>query len=270
MGGASGREEPIDRPRIGLICSDDHDVFAAVADRLERAEVGVEFYEPGRWLGADDLAHLSLLMNKKVDLASFDALSLAETIGLPTWNGYPTLLLGIRPIGYWALDRVGFRVPAVSFQKPSSNYVAKRLVDFHSQPNPVLNGEGEIFHEYVPATPIDYKFYGVDTGSGIEVRVLKTTSKLHGEKAPLELVDPDPGLAENLRTLVRMTGSQAIGVDCVEADGEFWAVDVNPAPSFRHTGMVDALTRSVLARLPVAVTGHESIETGGLRPLGDF
>jgi hypothetical protein len=236
-------------PHVGLVCNEGHAVFGAVAERLERAGVAVEFFEPGRPLGEAELSGLSLLMNKKVDPESFRALAWAERNGLPTWNGYRTLLLGMRMVGYRALERVGFRVPPVSTEKPPGEYVAKTLVDWHFHPDPERNGEGDVYQELVPATPVDYKYYGVDTGTETEVRVLRTTSKLHGEKVPLGLVEPEPGLAAKLRDLMGLTDSQALGVDVVEADGEWWAVDVNPAMSFRNAGMEPALAASVFERL---------------------
>lgn len=238
-------------PRVGLICNETHAVFGEVAARLEAAGVGVQFFEPGRVLDADDLDGLSLLMNKKVDPASFYALARAERDGLPTWNGYRTMLLGMRLVGYRALERVGCRVPPVSFERPDGAYVAKTLADWHFEPDPELGGDGDIYQELVPASPFDYKYYAVDTGDDVSVRVLRTTSKLHGEKEPLGFVEPDPELDTRVRRLLRLTGSQALGVDFVEADGEFWAVDVNPAMSFRHVGMEPDLVTSVLARLDV-------------------
>ena len=256
-GGTNSNGEAMNRPRVGLICNEKHAVFSEVAARLERVGVETTFFEPGRSLGESELSGLSLLLNKKVDPESFRALAWAESNGLPTWNGFVPLLLGIRPLGDWALDRVGFRVPLGSFEKPVGDHVAKTLVDFHSQPDPVLSGDGEWYQAHVPAPAIDFKYYAVATGSTIEVRVLKTTSKLHGEKRPLELVAPESDLADKLRRLVTMTDAQALGVDLVVDEGEYWAVDVNPAPSFRHTGMEDDLVASVLARL---VATRERVE----------
>lgn len=241
---------------VGIICNDDHDVFAAVARRLERAGVSVRFFEPGRPLGEADIADLSLLMNKKVAPASMDALAHAERTGLRTWNGYWTVVLGLRLVGYSALEHVGFQVPPVSLEEPDGEYVAKTLADWHFRPDPERNGEGDIYQELVPATPVDYKYYAVDTGSDIRVRVLKTTSKLHGPKEPIALVEPEPRLADRVRDLMRLTDSQALGVDCVRADGKYWAVDVNPAMSFRNAEMEAELAASVLARLSPTGTGE--------------
>jgi len=239
--------------RVGLICNEDHAVFSRVADRLAAAGVRVSVFEPGRPLDDDTLGDLSLLMNKKVDPASLSALVRAERRGLPTWNGSQTMLLGVRLLGYRLLEEVGLRVPPVFFEPPPGDYVAKPFVDWHFRGDPVLNGEGDLYQEYVAAAHVDEKYYAVDVGPEITVRVLETTSKLHSdEKEPLGLVDPDPDIASRVRRLLRLTGSQAIGVDVVEGERASWAVDVNPAMSFRHTGMEDELAASVLAVLDAA------------------
>lgn len=234
---------------VGFICNEDHSVFAEVADRLREAGATVRFFEPGRQLGDAELGGLSLLLNKKVDPASFAALARADEHGVTTWNGLHTLQLGFRLVGYRMLELIGCRVPRVFLEPPEFDYVAKTFVDWHFQPDPVLNGTGDLYQELVPTTGIDHKYYAVDTGDDIAVRVLKTSSKLRGEKRPLERTDPDPELAAAVRRLLETTNSQGIGVDFVESDGTFWAVDVNPAMSFRHAGMEGELADSVCSLL---------------------
>jgi len=73
---------------------------------------------------------------------------------------------------------------------------------------------------------------------------------------------PHPFLAAKLRLLVRFTGAQALGVDFVEAEGQFWAVDLNPAPSFEDVGMVGPLTESVLARLETGPRVRQGVGGG--------
>lgn len=241
--------------RIGVICNADHDVFGAVAERIEDAGVSVTFFEPGRPIDDEELEDVSLLMNKKVDPVSVRALARAKRESIPTWNGYLTVLLGFRMIGYRALEQAGFKVPPTTTEKPDGDYVAKTLVDWHFRPDPEMNGEGDIYQPLLPSTDLDYKYYGVATGDGIAVTVLKTTSKLHGDKRPLGFTEPDPALAEQLRQLMRATDTQALGVDCIESNGEFWAVDVNPAMSFRHANMEAELAQSVLHCLHQRLTG---------------
>jgi len=238
------------RAHVGLICNPDHDVFGVVADRLRRRGLRVTVFAPGRELTEPELAELDLLMNKKVAPASVRALAAAERRGLATWNGYWTVLLGARFVGYSALERAGARVPPAATDPPEGEYVAKSPVDWHTAPDPERNGEGTVYQELVAAEPVDYKYYAVDTGRETVVRVLRTTSKLHGEKRPLGMVEPAPGPAATVRRLLALTDTQAIGVDFLRAEGEWYAVDVNPAMSFRNAGMETELVASVLARLP--------------------
>lgn len=231
---------------VGLVCRRDHPVFGAVTRRLEAAGVTVTFFDPGTRIAPESLAELTLLVNKATHPESFRALAWAERNGLPTWNGYETALLGFRLVGYRALERVGFDVPAVSTTPPAGAYLTKRIVDWH----PAVDTSAPVFHqELVDARPVDYKYYVVDTGDEVRTQTLLTTSKRLGPKRSLGLVTPHPFLAAKLRLLLRTTGSQALGVDFVEADQQFWAVDLNPAPGFADVGMVGPLTDSILARL---------------------
>jgi len=250
---------------IGLICDPDHEVFVRVADRLEQRGFQVEFFEPGRRLDAGTIEDLDLLANKKVDPESFGALRYAAQHGITTWNGYTTVILGARLIGLKALETVGFQVPETSLEKPDGDYVAKSLFDWHYEVDPELNGEGAIYQELLPSAPIDDKYYGVDTGTEIDVGVLRSTSKLYGRKEPLELIEPDPIIASNVRQLMALTDSQAIGVDIIWSNGEPYAVDVNPAMSFRHAEMEADLADSMAARLTSpaarARSGRTAIQT---------
>ncbi|WP_423745198.1 hypothetical protein V5735_04065 (plasmid) [Haladaptatus sp. SPP-AMP-3] len=244
---SQGREQS--RQRVGVICNEEHDVFSVVGDELRNRGLRVDFFEPGTPLSEETISNLDLLMNKKVDPHSFRALERAESEGIATWNGYKTVLLGARLVGYRVLERVGCRVPPVSFEKPSGDYVAKTSFDWHFHPDPEFNGEGDFYQELVPADPIDHKYYAVDTGDEIVVRVLRAKSKLRGKKEYIDLIDPEPELAEKIRNVMKLTDSQAIGVDFIESDDGYWAVDVNPAMSFRQAEMEDQLVESVLAVL---------------------
>jgi hypothetical protein len=254
MVGGIELDGPDGEPAVGLICNADHDVFADVARRLRKRGVAVRFFDPGTEVPTAAIESLSLLMNKKVDPNSFSALARAESRGVPTWNGTTTMVLGARLVGYAVLEAAGCTVPPVAFDPPEADYVAKTQWDWHFEPDPERDGEGDFYQRLVPTEPIDYKYYAVDTGEEVVVRVLRATSKLYGEKEYLDLIDPDPRAAEQVRRVVRRTDSQAIGVDFVRSGDEYVAVDVNPAMSFRESGMEPELVRSVLARL------HESSE----------
>lgn len=239
--------------RIGLICHEDHEVFSAVAAELEARGYEVTFFEPGRPVEPAVIDSLDLLANKKVTPASFRALRYADQHGVPTWNGSTTVLLGARLVGLKALEAVGFAVPPTTLEPPTAPYVAKSRFDWSGVADPTVNGEGAIYQPLLPTAPVDDKYYGVDDGERVHVRVLRSRSKLYGEKAPLALVDPDPAVAERVRALMSLTGSQAIGVDVIWSAGMPVAVDVNPSMSFRHVGMAALLADSMAARVPLRV-----------------
>lgn len=235
--------------RIGLVCNPDHEVFAAVAAELEARGFEVAFLEPSRPVEPATIASLDLLANKKVTPASFRALRDAERLGVPTWNGATTMLLGARLVGLRALEAVGFAVPATTLEPPATPYVAKPRFDWLGGPDPVVNGAGDVYQPLLPAAPVDDKYYGVDDGDRVHVRALRSRSKLYGEKEPLAVVEPDPAVAEKVRALMAKTDAQAIGVDVIWSRGEPVAVDVNPSMSCRHVGLEPALADSMAARV---------------------
>lgn len=237
------------RATIGLICDPDHEVFSVVAQRLEAAGLTVRRFDPGRRLATSDLDSLDLLVTKKLGPETFHALVLAAEQGLGTWNGLSTAVLGIRPIGLLALQAVGFSVPPTAFEKPAGDYVAKPLYDWRSSGRVERNGTGDLYQELVDADPLDQKYYAVDDGSQVHVRVVQATSKLRGEKRVLGQVEPDPEIAAGLRTLMAKTDSQALGIDVLETEDGSQVVDVNPAMSFRETGLESAIVDSIRHRL---------------------
>jgi glutathione synthase/RimK-type ligase-like ATP-grasp enzyme len=111
--------------------------------------------------------------------------------------------------------------------------------------SPELNGEGDLYEEYLPAAKIDYKYYVVDDGERLHARVLRATSKLFGEKRVVGEAEPVPAHVERIGDLMSRTEMRAVGVDFVLVDEDWYAVDLNPCPSFRGTGLEDALTDSI-------------------------
>lgn len=243
---------------VGLICNADHDVFSVVADELARRGCEVRFFEPGTHVDPEEIASLSVLLNKKAAPESFTALCTAERRGVSTWNGPTTLLLSARLVGHNALASVGARVPPVTFERPTGEYVAKTLFDWHDEADPERNGTGDFYQPLLPTDGMDHKYYAVDTGDDIIVTVLKARSKLGGEKEYVETVTPAPGPTGVLRRLVDRVGARALGVDFVVSDGEYVAVDVNPGMSFRNAEVESELVDSVLDCIEDGSTAGQS------------
>lgn len=237
-------------PAIGLLCKTSKPVFADVAGRLRDAGFEVRFFHPRAGLSPRQADDLALIVNKKTLPVALPALWHARRSGTPLWNPLQaTILFSSRLLGLRAASAVGFRVPAVTFEEPAGEYVAKGRYVWDGEPE--LNGEGELYQRLVPTEPVDYKYYAVDDGRTTHVAGRRVTSKLYGEKRLLGGVDVRPPIASALRRLVDRFDLRGIGVDLVEdRDGQFWAVDVNLAAGYRDTSVESALTESISSSVP--------------------
>jgi hypothetical protein len=239
-------------------------VFSIVAAGLEDRGFEVQFFEPGRAIDPSLIDELSLLVNKKVVPASIRSLRYAERSNIPTWNGSLPAILGARPLGMNVLEAAGFLVPETTFERPEGPYVSKPIFDWHGQPDPELYGDGPLFQELLPTEPIDFKYYAVKDDDRTHIVVLRVRSKLLHEKTYVNRVRPDPTVASKVRRLLDLVDAQAIGVDLVHARGEFYAVDVNPAPSFRQTDLEVELVESIVRK--AAKMGHGLPAAGSRTP----
>jgi len=235
---------------IGILCQKHKPVFSDVAERLRNAGFRVRFFHPETPPSREHLADLSVLVNKKTLPGALPALRHARRTGTALWNNLQaTVLFSSRLVGLYALSAMGFHTPEVSFEKPDGEYVAKGYYIWDDEPE--LNGEGDFYQELIPTEPVDYKYYAVDDGARIHVAGRRVTSKLYGEKQFLDQLEVKPALAASLRALVARFDLRGVGVDLVkDADGQYWAVDVNLAAGYRDTGLEPALTDSVIASLP--------------------
>ena len=234
----------VEPARVGITCPDDHPVFSTVGERLSAHGHEVRFFDPETPVARGELAALSVFVSKRTRPASVRALVEAERMGVTTWNSATGVLACVsRFTQLCLLSGVGFAVPAASRTRPPGDYVAKDR--YHWNMSPEVNGEGDVYEELLPAEPVDYKYYAVDDGSTCRTVVLRATSKLWGEKRILGEAEPLPEHARRIETLMDRLGMRALGVDLVRADGTWYAVDLNPCPSFRGTGLVDALVASI-------------------------
>jgi glutathione synthase/RimK-type ligase-like ATP-grasp enzyme len=242
---AGSRRDPTETTaQIGITCRPDHAVFATVAANLVERGYAVTFLDHERPVGEDLLSELALFVSKKTRPASVETLLRAARLDVPTWNSATGVLACISRFSQLCLlEGVGFAVPSASRTKPDGDYVAKQR--YHWNMSPELNGEGDLYEEYLPAAKIDYKYYVVDDGERLHARVLRATSKLFGEKRVVGEAEPVPAHVERIGDLMSRTEMRAVGVDFVLVDEDWYAVDLNPCPSFRGTGLEDALTDSI-------------------------
>ncbi|QSG06026.1 hypothetical protein [Halapricum desulfuricans] len=234
---------------IGILCQKSKPVFSDVAERLRNAGFQVRFFDPQSPLSPEQIADLSLIVNKKTLPSALPALRHARRTGIVLWNNLQAVILfSSRLVGLQALSETGFLTPEVTFEKPDGEYVAKGYYIWNDEPE--LNGEGDFYQELIPTEPVDYKYYAVNDGSEIHVAGRRVTSKLYGEKQFIGRVEIRPALAASLRDLVERFDLRGVGVDLVkDSDGQYWAVDVNLAAGYRDTGLEPTLTESIIAIL---------------------
>ncbi|SFR66007.1 hypothetical protein SAMN04487947_3244 [Halogeometricum rufum] len=236
-------------PRIGITCPDDHPVFSVVGERLRERGHRVTNYDPNASIAPDELERLALFVTKQTRPASVRALLAAERLGVPTWNSATGVVACVSRFSQLCLlSGVGFAVPTASRTRPDGDYVAKAL--YHWDMSPEVNGEGDVYEELLSADPVDYKYYVVHDGSTYRTVVLRVTSKLWGQKRVLGAVDPVPDHADRITSLMDRLDMRAIGVDLIRTDDRWYAVDLNPCPSFVRTGLEGALVDSIESALP--------------------
>ncbi|WP_458190759.1 hypothetical protein [Haladaptatus sp. NG-WS-4] len=239
-----------DAEQIGILCADDQPVFTAVANRLRDAGHTVRFFDPRDELSPAHIDNLTLFVNKQVFPLNLPALRYARRTGTRLWNNLvATIALSSRLIGLRALERVGFRTPRITFEKPEFEYVAKPYYIWHGDPE--LNGEGGFYQERIHSEPIDYKYYAVNDGARVQMAAKRVTSKLYGPKRFLNQVRPKPSITRRLHRLVTRLDLRGVGIDFVKDDEDrFWAVDVNLAAGYRDSGLEPALYESIRVNLP--------------------
>lgn len=234
---------------IGIICRPDHHVFETVGRRLGARGHEVTYLEPGRELPSSVIEGLSVLVCKKVRPASVQALQVADSAGIPTWNGrLPTTVLASRLVMLRALSAVGFRVPPVSFEPPTGEYVAKPLYSWDGDPE--IGGTGGFYQPLLPTDGRDRKCYIVDDGRQCHTQTVICSSKLLGDREVLGHATMPESCVARMGRLLSVLETQAVGVDIIESGGQRYAVDCNAAPSFRQAGLEGALTDSIHRLVP--------------------
>lgn len=240
-----------DTGRIGITCPDTHPVFSVVGDRLRERGHRVTYFDPHRRIPREELGTLSLFVNKQTRPASVQSLIDAERLGVPTWNSATGVLACVSRFSQLCvLSGVGFLIPAVSRSKFQGDYVAKPL--YHWDMDPQLNGDGDLYEELLDADPVDYKYYVVDDGQRCRSTVLRTTSKLYGEKRLIGESTPVPEHVTRIQSLMTELGMRALGVDLLRVGEDWYAVDLNPCPSFTETGLEEVLVTSIESSLSTA------------------
>jgi len=238
---------------VGITAPADHPFFAGIGDRLTDRGHRVSFFDADTVVPRSTLAELTVFVSKRTRPASIRSLRAAADLGVATWNS-PTGVLACasRLSQLCLLEGVGFDVPAAGSTPPDGEYVAKGL--YHWSGPPERGGDGDVYEELLVADPIDFKYYVVDTGDGHEAAVVRATSKLWGEKRIVGTTDPDPTIVDRITTLLTRLDMRGIGVDVLHTPDGWYAVDLNPCPSFVGTGLETAIVASIEACMTAAVS----------------
>ena len=233
-----------DGSHVGFTCPADHPVFGPIGETLRAHGHAVTFFEPPPDVPASRLETLTLLVSKTVSPSALRTLCTAERLGVPTWNSATGVLVcSARLTQLRALAAVGFEVPPVSLSPPDGEYVAKGR--YHWDHPPVRNGEGALYEPLLPADPLDYKYYVVDDGTEYRAAVVRATSKLTGPKEIRGRVAPDPDHVDRIAALMERLDLRGVGVDLLCVDDDWYAVDLNPCPSFVGTGLESTLVDAI-------------------------
>ena len=236
---------------IGINGPREHAVFSVVSDLLRERGHRVTYLDPTRTLDPSTIERLDVLVNKRTRPGSVRTLMRAARMGIPTWNSATGVMVcSARITQLCALAGVGFETPTLLPGPSETDYVAKSR--FHWGPSPTINGEGDLYETLLEVDPIDYKYYLVDTGDDVHLSLVRATSKLfEPDKRILGTGPTDETLVGPLKRLLSLLEMRALGVDFVRSsDGTWYAVDLNPGPSFRGTGFETLLADSIEACLP--------------------
>ena len=236
---------------IGINGPREHEVFSVVSELLRDRGHRVTYLDPTQTLDPSSIRALDVLVNKRTRQGSIRTLMRAERLGIPTWNSATGVMVCCGRISQLcALAGVGFETPTLLPGPSDGDYVAKSR--FHWGPSPTINGAGDLYEELLEVDSVDHKYYLVDTDETVHVCLIRATSKLFdGEKRVLGTGTPKEALVGPLKRLLSLLEMRALGVDFVRAtDGTWYAVDLNPGPSFRGTGFETLLADSIEDCLP--------------------
>jgi len=103
---------------------------------------------------------------------------------------------------------------------------------------PVISGGGDFYQEQVGTEPVVDRYYALNDGIETHLTTLQLRSKLTEHEPIVEETDVRVELATRIRELLDRFDARAIAVDFVAGeDGDFYAVGVDPVPSFDGADM---------------------------------
>jgi glutathione synthase/RimK-type ligase-like ATP-grasp enzyme len=225
---------------VGIMCSEGHEVFSGVSLLLEQ-DYGhrVDFIQPEKELGCDEISNYDILVPKKSREEVYRNLRKAEEEEVETVNSLVSSMTADHNVAsMYHLGELDYEVPE-RVNGDWESIVEKPAFEaqmFHPRKDPGKLRENCITEEYIECSGIDYKVYIVDTGEEIFVSGVKTGSKLERNPEKREIFEPsDIGFSEEDagEVLEEFFDADFLGIDFIENGEDYYAVDVNSAPSFR-------------------------------------
>jgi len=220
---------------IGVLGDPDHPVFGGAAERLAARGFHVDLYPPADGITHEEIAALDAFAVAELRPSAITALHRADSAGVETLNGgFATTALGSRFLAHHALETVGCRVPRVWPTSPPDTSTRRRARFRWPDPR---HPPGGFYQEVLPADPIRERYYAVDDGVETHVTAIGLKTRLREREPVVEEVEVEVERATRLRTLLDQFDARTVAVDFVGVDGEGYAVDVDPAPSYVHADM---------------------------------
>ena len=236
---------------IGFVCDPDHAVFRPVAQRLAARGFDIEFFRPTDPIRRADVDALSALVSGVVHPSALTALRYADTVGVPTWNGFTMMTaMSSRLVTLEALSAVGCRVPSVRFDGPAEGYAAAQRYAWEGQTS--LDGPAPFYVETVAtdsgsgSESGEQRYYAVDDGRETHMRAMRLQRSIVNDEPLLEPTDIDVSLAASVRSLLDAFEARAVAVDFTDGPAdEVYALRATPTPTFAGAGMERRVADSV-------------------------
>lgn len=220
---------------IGVLTDPDHPVFGGAAERLAARGFHVDLYPPTDGVSADDVAEVDAFATAVLSPDAIATLQTADRAGVETFNGaVAATVLGSRFPAYSALEAVGCQV-IETWPSPPAEVRTRRRDRFH-WPDPG-NPSGGCYEAVIPSDPVRRRYYAVDDGVETHVTAIELKTRLRGREGVVEHLEVDVERATRLRTVLARLGARAVAVDFAGRQGDWYAVDVDPAPDFVHADM---------------------------------
>lgn len=220
---------------IGVIADPEDPAFGGAGERLAARGFGVRYFPPGERIPRTAIDDLAALAAARVDPGAVSALHYADRSAVETFNGYlPTTALGNRLLALHALEAVGCRVPETWLDEPAD---ADAVFRYRERWPGTREDAPGFYQERVADEPLRHRYYAVDDGVETHVTAIELRTELGEHEHVVEETDVVVERATRMREVLDSFEARALCVDFVRGEDEWYAVDVDPTPTFAHADM---------------------------------